>query len=346
MRFSIIIPAYNAEKDLERCLDSVLAQTFRDWECVLVDDGSADRTPVLCDEWAKRDLRITVLHQPNRGAILARKSGGAVCKGEYVLCIDSDDTVSSGLLETLDRILRENEDADMVCFGYCQQGAAGKAEVADRFDEGMYRGDQAELIRANFLFDGRPGTENDGAMAYAMWNKAVRRELFIRCIEKVPGGIRLGEDMLFVLHALHESRSIYVSNYIGYNYFETPGSAIHKYKDGDIRNGYSALRELLKLADGNGNRIVQAVHFAVTYLWDKYISCGRLADGFTDFRARIERETDGELLETIRRTATPGMSKGFRFKKRLISRNALRTVHLYCRLRFPKVKEAPADSKV
>ena len=338
MRFSIIIPAFNAEKDLERCIRSVLRQTCPDWECVIVDDGSADRTPGLCDECAKRDPRITVLHKPNQGAILARKSGSAVCRGEFILCIDSDDTVNPDLLETLDRILRDNEDADMVCFGYCRQGAAGKQEIADRFDEGMYRGECAEAIRENFLFDGRPGTENDGAMAYSMWNKAVRRDVFIRCIEKVPGGIRLGEDMLFIQHALNESRGIYVSKYIGYNYFETPGSATRNYRDGDIRNGYLVLRELLSLAGGNGNRIVQAVHFAVTYLWDKYISCGRLADGFADYQARIGRETDGELLETIRRTAMPGLSKSFRIKKRLISRNVLRTVWLYCVLRFPKCK--------
>ena len=346
MRFSIIIPAYNAENDLERCLQSVLDQTCRDWECVLVDDGSADRTPELCDDWSKRDPRIAVLHKPNQGAILARKSGSAVCRGEYVLCLDSDDTLNPGLLEALDRILRENEDADMVCFGYRFQGPNGRtAEITDRFDEGMYRGEHAEVIRENFLFDGRPGTENDGAMAYSMWNKAVRRNVFLRCIEMVPGGIRLGEDMLFVLHALNESRGIYVSKYIGYHYLENSGSATHNYRDGDIRNGYSVLRELLASADGNGNRIVQAAHFAVTYLWDKYISCGRRADGFADFQARIERETDRELLETTRRTATPGMSRGFRIKKSLVSRTMLRTVYLYCILRFPKIKSAPADPK-
>ena len=345
MRFSFIIAAYNAEKGLERCLESVLRQTCRDWECVIVDDGSSDRTPALCDEWSKRDPRIVVLHQPNRGAILARKSGSAVCKGEYVLCIDSDDTVRPDLLETLDRILRDNEDADMVCFGYCRRSPEGNVEVSDRFDEGMYRGDQAEVIRANYLFDGRSGTENDGAMAYNMWNKAVGRDVFIRCIEQVPGGIRLGEDMLFVLHALNESRGIHVSKYIGYDYFENPDSATHRYRDGDIRNGYLVLRELLKSADGNRNRISQAMHFAVTYLWDKYISCGRLADGFADYRARIGRETDGELLETIRRTAMPGMSKSFRIKRYLISRNALRTVYRYCVLRFPKNKDASAGPK-
>ena len=345
MRFSIIIAAYNAEQYLERCLESVLRQTCRDWECVIVDDGSADRTPALCDEWSKRDPRIVVLHQPNQGVILARKKGSAVCRGEYVLCIDSDDTIRPDLLETLDRILRDNEDADMVCFGYLLQSPEGNAEVTDRFDEGMYRGERAEVIRANYLFDGRTGTENDGAMAYNMWNKAIRRDLFIRSIEQVPGGIRLGEDMLFVLHALNESHGICVSKHIGYDYFENPDSATHNYRDGDIRNGCLVLRELLKSANGNRNRIVQAVHFAVTYLWDKYIHCGCRADGFADYRARVGRETDGELLETIRRTATPGMSKAFRIKKFLISRNALRTVYLYRVLRFPKDKDASAGPK-
>ena len=145
--------------------------------------------------------------------------------------------------------------------------------------------------------------------------------------------------MLFVLHALNESRGICVSKHIGYDYFENPDSATHYYRDGDIRNGYLVLRELLDAADGNRNRITQAVHLAVTYLWDKYIHCGCRADGFADYRARVGRETDGELLETIRRTAMPGMSRGFRIKKCLISRNMLRMVYLYCILRFSGRRE-------
>jgi glycosyltransferase involved in cell wall biosynthesis len=336
MKFSIIIPAYNAEKHIERCVRSVMEQTYRDWECVVVDDGSADRTAELCDDLAKQDSRITVLHTPNQGVILARKNGCALCKGEYFLCVDSDDTIQSGLLETLDRILRENADADMVCFGYIRQDAAGETEVMDRFEEGMYRGKQVEIIRANFLYDSRAGKENDGAMAYSMWNKAVRKDVFIRCIERVPGGIRLGEDMLFVLNALNACRGIYISKCCGYLYSDNPDSATHRYKDGDIRNGFLLLRELLVLADGNGNRIVQAVHFAVAYLWDKYVSCGRAAENYKAFRAVTDRETDRNLLETMRTAAMPGMSRTFRIKRRLVSGYFMRTVYLYCALRFRK----------
>lgn len=336
MRFSFIIPAYNAEKHIERCVRSVIGQTYRDWECVVVDDGSADRTAGLCDNLAKQDSRITVLHTSNQGVIQARKNGCALCKGEYILCVDSDDTIRSDLLEVLDHILRENDDADMVCFGYTRQGAAGtaEAEVTDRFDEGMYRGEQAEIIRANFLYDGRTGKENDGAMAYTMWTKAVRRDVFIRCIEKVPGGVRLGEDMLFVLNALNASRGIYISKYTGYLYADNPDSATHNYKDGDIGNGFLLLRELLKLADGNENRIVQAMHLAVTFLWDKYISCARTAENYRAFRAVADRETDRDLLKTMRLAAMPCMSRAFRIKRRLVSGYFMRTIYLYCSIRF------------
>ena len=334
MRYSIIIPAYNAEQHVERCVGSVLRQTSRDFECILVDDGSTDRTVALCDEQAERDPRITVLHQPNQGVILARKNGSALCKGEYVLCLDCDDTIRPDLLEKLDGILAENPDADMVCFGYCKQDRTGETEVADAFDEGMYRGEQTGVIKDNFLYDGRRGTENDGAMTYSMCTKAIRRDLFIRCIGKVPGGIRLGEDMLFVLNVLNESRAVCVSKYCGYNYIENPASATHNYREGDIHNGYRVLRELLNLADGNENRIVQAMHFMVYYLWDKYISCGRNAGTYKEFRGVIERDTDRDLLEILRNTDMPGMSKSFRIKKHLISGHALRTIRLYSVLRF------------
>lgn len=344
MRFSFIIPAFNAEDHIERCVESVLDQTGRDFECVIVDDGSSDRTAELCDALAKRDPRIAVLHTPNQGVILARKAGSAVCKGDYLLCLDSDDSLERGLLEKLDGILTENPDADMVAFGYrtCIQGKTGEtavaAEVADAFDEGMYRGERIELIRDNFLYDGRTGTENDGAMTYSMCTKAIRRDLFVRCIAKVPGGIRLGEDMLFVLNVLNECRAVYVSRYCGYNYFENPRSATHNYREGDIRNGYRVLRELLNLSGGGGNRTVQAMHLMVNYFWDKYISCGCIAEDFGAFRSMIENETDRDLLAAIRDTDLPGMSGAFRFKKYLISRHALRTVRLYSVLRFRKAR--------
>ena len=91
MKFSVIIPIYKVEQYLRQCVDSVLAQTYTDVEIILVDDGSPDSCPAICDEYAKKDSRIKVIHKPNGGLSDARNAGLDMAQGEYVLFLDSDD---------------------------------------------------------------------------------------------------------------------------------------------------------------------------------------------------------------------------------------------------------------
>ena len=88
---SIIVPVYNTEAYLRRCLESILTQTFTDFECILIDDGSLDNCPMICDEYATKDNRIIVIHQKNSGVSIARNIGLNVAKGEWINFVDSDD---------------------------------------------------------------------------------------------------------------------------------------------------------------------------------------------------------------------------------------------------------------
>ena len=91
---SIIVPVYNVEKYLKRCVDSILAQTFIDYELILVDDGSSDSSDIICDEYAAKFDKIYVIHQKNGGLSAARNAGMSIARGEYFLFCDSDDYVS------------------------------------------------------------------------------------------------------------------------------------------------------------------------------------------------------------------------------------------------------------
>lgn len=93
-KISIIVPVYKVEKYLHRCLDSIVAQTFTDWECILVDDGSPDGSGKICDEYAEKDGRFKVFHQENQGVSAARNKGLDNAKGEWIGFVDSDDWVS------------------------------------------------------------------------------------------------------------------------------------------------------------------------------------------------------------------------------------------------------------
>ena len=101
VKLSIIIPVYRVEATLDRCLQSVVSQSFRDFELILVDDGSPDRCPQMCDEWARRDDRIQVVHQQNGGLSAARNTGLDLARGDYVTFIDSDDFIAEDTLSAL-----------------------------------------------------------------------------------------------------------------------------------------------------------------------------------------------------------------------------------------------------
>ena len=115
-KFSIIIPAYRVEKYICQCIDSVLAQTFTDFELILVDDGSDDRCGEICGIYGKSDSRIIVIHKPNGGLSDARNAGFLIANGEYIYFLDGDDWVANRLLECVIRHM--NQGYDMVVFNY------------------------------------------------------------------------------------------------------------------------------------------------------------------------------------------------------------------------------------
>ncbi len=117
-KVSVIIPVYNVEDYLKKCVDSVISQTYKDFEIILVDDGSTDRSPAICDDYAAQDNRIRVVHKQNGGQGDARNVGIDIAEGEYILFVDSDDYVSNKILE--EAIKRaEKYNADIVLFDYC-----------------------------------------------------------------------------------------------------------------------------------------------------------------------------------------------------------------------------------
>ena len=96
---SIIVPIYNVEQYISKCIESILAQTYRDFELILVDDGSPDNCGKICDEYAKQDSRVHVIHQENSGLSAARNAGIDDAKGEYIMFVDSDDFITDNMLE-------------------------------------------------------------------------------------------------------------------------------------------------------------------------------------------------------------------------------------------------------
>ena len=118
IRFSITVPIYKVESFLDKCISSVLAQTYPGWELILVNDGSPDGCPAISEKYAQKDSRIKVVNKENGGLVSARKSGAEAASGDYIVCLDGDDWLHEKALEKIHSALKEHGMADLVCFGF------------------------------------------------------------------------------------------------------------------------------------------------------------------------------------------------------------------------------------
>lgn len=162
MKLSVIIPVYRVEATLNRCVESVVEQTFHDIEVILVDDGSPDNCPQLCDEWSRRDSRISVIHKQNGGLSDARNAGLDAAKGDYVTFVDSDDYLFK---ETYKRVMAEIGDADIVEFPLVRFFGSTRENYVS-IPKSVY-GDMREYWLGAFAYE----------HCYA-WNKIYKRCLF------------------------------------------------------------------------------------------------------------------------------------------------------------------------
>lgn len=166
-KISIIVPVYNVEALLPKCLDSICAQTYRDLEIIVVDDGATDSSGQICDEYARRDPRIRVIHQANAGLAGARNAGLDIAQGAYIGFVDSDDHIAPEMYETLLACL-ECHGADIAVCGRYLQTESGTLSPMGELPEPLAF-DSHEAVRRLLLTDG---------MDAAAWDKLYRRELF------------------------------------------------------------------------------------------------------------------------------------------------------------------------
>lgn len=170
MKYSVIVPVYGVEKYLDQCVESVLSQSFTDFELILVDDKSLDNCPAMCDAWATKDARVRVIHKPvNEGLGFARNTGMAAARGSYILFLDSDDSIAGNLLEICDTTLGDR--TDMLVFGveYVYQDKNGQTTLKEQAVPNRFVADTPEKRADMFAQLNRVG-----AFPFA-WNKIYRK---------------------------------------------------------------------------------------------------------------------------------------------------------------------------
>lgn len=202
MRLSVIVPVYRVEHTLDRCLKSIVCQNHDDMEVILVDDGSPDRCPQLCDEWAQRDSRIRVVHRKNGGLSAARNTGIDMAQGDYLTFVDSDDFIGLETYRQLMERLTERPDIDLLEYPIYWHYGAKDQKIID-FNEQEYTDISA------YWLQGRAYEHS-----YA-WNKIYRRELFQDV--RFPEG-EVFEDMATLPRLLQHARCIVTGQQGLYHY--------------------------------------------------------------------------------------------------------------------------------
>lgn len=258
MFFSIIIPAYNIEKYLRKCLDSIRNQTFKDYEAIIVDDGSTDNTSIICDEYSAKDKRFKVIHKKNGGLVSARKAGAKHVKGEYVVAVDGDDEIENNFLFELYKKIG-NKNPDMVAFGYRTVNEEGSVltERHNDADNGFYTGRSLDILKSKFLYDESRKGINDGNLIFSTWSKAIKSSIYKESIIEVDDRIVKGEDLIALLYLMQRVKSVMIVDCFGYHYRIQQSSIMHKYHIKDLYRLVILRNEIYKAVKKNKSMINQ-----------------------------------------------------------------------------------------
>lgn len=259
MQFSVIVPVYKVEEYLERCVDSILAQTFTDFEVILVDDGSPDRCPRMCDAYKEKDHRVRVIHKPNGGLVSARNAGIFAAKGDYITYVDGDDWVKPNMLQFVhDRLAESADPVDMVIFASENVFSDHTEIMQNKVAEGWYnRGRLEKEIFPYLLSDRRKGFFIGTMIQGHTWNKPCRRELqkehYVR-----DERIRMFTDVPMTYEILLSCNNIYICNEPLYLYNQMNTGSI--------------------LAMGKMNYLTESFSHLVSYMQERMRGCSASID--------------------------------------------------------------------
>lgn len=223
---SIVTPVYKAEKTLERCVRSALAQEYTDWELILVDDGSPDESGRLCDQWAATDERIRVVHQVNKGVSEARNRGVEEARGDYLLFVDADDWMEPGMCAALLGALEGTEADTAGCAHWNVQPDGAKTREAGALPAGVYGpGELRREVAGRLLGQrlGRPGEVLNGFI----WRFLFSRKVIVDNHLRFEGAYL--EDELFLLEYACLAKGLVMVDEPYYNYLQNPASVTRNY---------------------------------------------------------------------------------------------------------------------
>lgn len=233
-KVSIIIPIFNAEKTLVRCLDSVLKIKFSDMEIILIDDGSADNSLGICKEYQKKDKRVQVYSQKNAGVSVARNMGISIACGEWIGFIDSDDEIIPETYEEAINSLEENTDY-LIWKSVQVYSENEKNEVKnEKISRIVLKNEDIEIIRTGIIEQENPEFQIYWKLLYNFYGpcaKFFKKDIIVKNNIKFMDNLKIGEDRLFNYQYLKYVKEIVCLNQYGYIYYHNVNSATHIFQE-------------------------------------------------------------------------------------------------------------------
>lgn len=224
---TVVVPVYNVSDHVGRCIESILKQTYRNLEIIIIDDGSTDDSGKICDSYAKKDKRIKVYHRENGGLVSVRKLGVSIATGEVITFVDSDDWIESDMYQCMMGIYLRDEYPDMVCSGMLYDWKDHTKISLDGMTEGNYeRKTIVDTILPDLLYD--PVMERRKITA-SVCNKLFRTLLLKEVIGIIDSGLTLGEDGTLVCCYASRANKISIVHKAWYHYVQREGSMVREY---------------------------------------------------------------------------------------------------------------------
>lgn len=240
---SVIVPVYNCERYLERCIESIIKQTYKNIEIILVNDGSTDNSGKICDLYAQKDSRVIVIHKENSGLPGARNVSIASARGKYIAFVDQDDFVKEDFVEILYDLVEANQ-ADIAICAY-DRGKANEFPVSHNKTEVRVENYTAEEMLKNW--HGKYKHQETVA-----WNKLYRKEVFDKYNICYPDGWCCGEDVYTTHQIVAKATKIVITNEVLYYYFNNGSGIMSTISEEKVRVNVMAQKQRLQFFGENG----------------------------------------------------------------------------------------------
>ena len=250
---SIIVPIYNAEKYLKECLDSLVGQTYRNLEIILVDDGSKDKSGKICDEYAKQDSRVIVIHKKNNGVSAARNSGIEKATGNWIAFVDADDWIQRNYIESFAHEIEP--DIDIICCGYKRINGNKVEKVNNNQD--------IIVLNSMEFIEKLLNVQNGYGFVHTKFFKKTAIDDI-----RFDTNLKVGEDALFNIEVASKIRKVKIINKSLYNYRISPESTVKKYDPGYVDKYQKSMQkcfDYINVNFENNNDIILNVENYIAY---------------------------------------------------------------------------------